>query len=178
MFKRLFSKEPNPEVRALLRVMIPPEVGDVSDEAIDKASGPRGTGMLELLGFKSSMMAMVSQSAISTQRYGRDVSLHFGLTGMGRPTVTTHVVVPAAPFEVSHKDANLEALGLPSGVASALQALGPLDKGVRVTGAAGGITIERTRSSRDAATHTGNIQWLRDLQLAERLAEVFSPYLA
>jgi hypothetical protein len=173
----LFSGKPNPEVQALLRVLIPPEVGEFSDEAIDKASSPRGQGMLDLLGFAgySFMDAMMGQTEIKGLRHGREVSLYFGISG-GKPSVTTHVAVGAVPFEVSFKDkeAKLEGMGLPSGVLDVIRQFGPLDKGVRIEGASDGITIDRKRSSKDAASWKGTIQWLSDVRLAESLADVFS----
>jgi hypothetical protein len=177
MVGKLFSGKPNPEVQALLRTLIPPEVGQVSDEAIDKASGPRGQGMLELLGFAgySLMDAMMGQSEIRGARHGRDVALFFGMSG-SKPTVTTRVTVSAPPFEVSFKDkdARLESMGLPPGVLDVIRQQGPLDKGVSVKGTSGGITVDRKRSSKDAASWKGTIQWLNDVRLAESLADVFS----
>ena len=164
-------------MKELLRLLIPPKVGDVSNEALDEASRPRGKNMLELLGFAgfSFMDAMVGHSEISGMRYRRKVSLYFGTNRRGKPTVTTRVVVPATTFELTAKDANLERLGLPSGVPDVIRQLGPLDKGVRIEGTSTGINIERTRSPKDAASQKGNIQWLNDMRLAESLADVFSP---
>jgi hypothetical protein len=93
------------------------------------------------------------------------------MTGMGKPTVTTNVAAVAPMFEVSDKDKDLASLSLPPGVAEALQGFGPLDKGVRVEGSADGITVERKRSSKDAASSKGTVQWLTDLRLAETLAD-------
>jgi hypothetical protein len=177
MVRKLFSSKPDPEIMDLLRELVPPEVGQVSEEVLQKASCPRGEGMLEILGFKgwSFMDAMMGNSAMSTTRYGRQVSIQFGLTGMGKPTVNTHVAVVAAPFEVTDKDKNPASLSLPAGVADVFAQLGPLEKGVRVLGGADGITVDRKRSSKDAASAKGNIQWLSDLQLAERLADALNP---
>jgi hypothetical protein len=173
----LFSSKPNPEVQALLRVLIPPEVGEIPDEAIDQASSPRGKGMLELLGFAgySFMDALMGQTEMSGTRHGRRVSLYFGLSGGGKPMVTTRVDVAAAPFEVSFKDkeTKLASMGLPPGVLDVLMRMGPLEKGVRVYGASDAITIERKRSSKDAASWKGTIQWLKDIRLAESLADAF-----
>jgi hypothetical protein len=172
----LFSGKPNPEVRALLQELIPPEAGEVTQEAIDKASGPRGQGMLDMLGFGgySFMDAMMGQTEIHGTRHGRRVSLYFGLSG-AKPMVTTRVDTTAAPFEVSFKDkeSKLASMGLPPGVLDVLMRLGPLEKGVRVYGGHDGIMIERVRSSKDAATWKGTIQWLNDLRMAESLADAF-----
>ena len=177
MVGSLFSGKPNPEVQALLRSLIPPEVGQFSDEAIDKASSPGGKGMLELLGFAgySFMDAMMGQTEIKGARHGRDVSVYFGMSG-SKPSVTTRVAVNAMPFEVSFKDkdAKLEGMGLPPGVLDVIRQLGPLDKGVRIEGAPDGITVDRKRSPKDAASWKGTIQWLGDMRLAESLADVFN----
>ncbi len=174
MVRNLFSSKPNPEVQALLGTLIPPEVGEVSTEAIEQASRPRGDGMLDLLGFAgfSFMDAMMGQSEISGTRHGRRVSLYFGMSG-SKPAVTTRVAVMAVPFKVGFKDKNLASKGLPAGVVEVIQQLGPLENGVQVEGGSDGITIHRKRSSKDAASWKGTIQWLEDLRLAERLADVF-----
>jgi hypothetical protein len=52
--------------------------------------------------------------------------------------------------------------------------LGPLDKGVYVEGTTNGITVNRERSSKDAASWKGTIQLLNDIRLAEILADSFS----
>jgi hypothetical protein len=77
---------------------------------------------------------------------------------------------------VSFKDkgAKLDSMGLPPGVLDVIRQLGPLDKGVRVEGGVAGITIDRKRSSKDAASWKGTIQWLNDVRMAESLADVFS----
>lgn len=174
MVGSLFSGKPNPEVQALLGELIPPEVGTASTEALAEASKPRGKGMLDLLGFAgfSFMDAMMGQSEISGTRHGRRVSLAFGMSG-NKPSVLTRVDVGAVPFEVSFKDKNLLAKGLPAGVVEVIEKFGPLEKGVTIEGSPGSITVFRKRSSKDAASWKGTIQWLNDLKLAEKVADTF-----
>lgn len=176
MVGKLFSNKPDPEITALLRELIPPEVGHASEDALHTASLPRGEGMLELLGFEgwSFKDIMMGRSAMNATRHGREVTIGFGMTGMGKPTVTTHIAVSCPPFEVSDKDKNPAALSLPPGVAAIFSEMGTIEKGVSVTGSAEGITIERKRSSKDAASSKGNVQWLSDLRLGERLADAVS----
>lgn len=176
MVGKLFSNKPDPDIQAALRTLIPPEVGTASEEAIAQASAPRGQGMLDLLGFTgfSMMDAMMGKSDMTATRHGRQVSMYFGTTGMGKPTVITHVTVNSPPFAVGEKEKNPDYGSMPAGVSGVLQGFGPLDKGVSVKGDADGITIERKRSSKDAASSKGTLQWMTDLRLAESLAEAVS----
>jgi hypothetical protein len=173
----LFSNKPNPEIQTLLREMIPPEVGSVTDEAIEKASSPTSREMIELLSLKTTSVGealLGGDTGFKGIRYGREVIINFGTTAWGKLTVETYVTTPAVAFEISQKEFNRQIMALPSGMAEVLQQYGPLDKDVTVVGAADGIAVLRKRPPKDAAPPKGTIQWLQDLRLAERLADVFS----
>jgi hypothetical protein len=76
------------------------------------------------------------------------------------------------PFEVEAKGERLRAApGAPAAVAAVLAPLRASSywKGVEATGGPGGVTVER-----DGAVAAGE-HWMRDLWLAERLAEAAKP---
>ena len=108
---------------------------------------------------------MEGDIAYEGERHGRHVSVRIdgghATTALGGTTVE---------FEVKARDERLRAgEGAPPAVAEAVAPLRASSywKGVTVNGGARGIVVERKRD--------GGVHWMRDLWLAERLAEAAAP---
>lgn len=190
MFNKLFAEKTSPEITELLRQLIPPEVGTVSEEMLAAAGTAKGMGYVyQILNLKLPSVGKVVWTLVNEAagtRYGRQVSVSIGMTreldpkkGLfegDKPCVITRIEGNAPDFEVTYKDKNPETMPLPPGVASVLIELGPLEKDIRVSGSSDGIIVFRKRSNSDVANWSkGTLQWLNDLRLAERLANVVWP---
>lgn len=109
-------------------------------------------------------------------RYGRHVTVSFAASGMNSQRVITHVAAPVGTaFEVKGSDSKWQSRGLPQGVVDALSGVGPLDRQIRITGGADGIRIQRDRNTVEATSAKGTVNWFKDIQLAEKLADALRP---
>jgi hypothetical protein len=112
------------------------------------------------IGGSGAQADVVGAVAYSGRRHGRAVSIRIE----GGATTTLSGAVK--PFEVKVKGERLRAsASSPGPVAAVIDPLRPSSywKGVTITGSAGGVTVERKKA--------GGEHWMRDLWLAERLAD-------
>lgn len=113
-------------------------------------------------GFEKSVSGAI---AYAGTRHGREVSIRIPASG----TTTTTL---AGSYPTLHVAVKGERLRATAGASPAVEAvLAPLRassywKGVTLTGGASGLVVERT--------HAGGEHWMRDLWLAERLADALS----